>query len=267
MQKVELEGATIIFIEYDQSMAGLVAMRLTAAGADVRWYPDIQSGLSNLAKQKPDMILVDAVTARSVDTRAIREQVQNNHILHEVPIVIISDTHSQVAMWENNNVTIHTIEKSASFDDMLITIERVVTNPDEPASPAPLEPINATKVLVVEDDPLIRNVLAQKLTPSHFTSRYVENGNDALPLAKAFMPDVVILDLMLPGIDGFGILEQLRDMDMLKHTRVLIYTNRDEDADRHRATELGVKDFFVKVHTDVNDLIGTVAAHKTTHAH
>lgn len=114
------------------------------------------------------------------------------------------------------------------------------------------------RVFVVEDDPLLRNLLSIKLNKTSFPHEFSRDGKNIVPTIQQFKPDVIILDLMLPGISGFDVLKDLKSNDSLKNVPVVVFSNRDGAEDRVRAKELGAVSFYVKAMTDLSELIETI---------
>lgn len=100
------------------------------------------------------------------------------------------------------------------------------------------------RILVVEDEPKIAAFLRKGLTENGFIVDVARRGDDGLHLARTSAYDLVILDVMLPNLDGWSILKALRDDG--KQTPVLFLTARDAVHDRVRGLELGADDYLVK---------------------
>ncbi len=101
-----------------------------------------------------------------------------------------------------------------------------------------------TKVMIVEDEGSIRRFIAINLNRSSFEVLEVESGEKALELFKVFMPEVVILDVMLPGIDGFEVCQRLRDI--MPSVIIIMLTARGQDMDKIMGLEIGADDYMVK---------------------
>jgi two-component system copper resistance phosphate regulon response regulator CusR len=99
------------------------------------------------------------------------------------------------------------------------------------------------RLLVVEDEPKTREYLRKGLGESGFTVDVATNGIDGLHLATQENYDLIILDVMLPRVDGWAVIKQLRDK---KSTPVLFLTARDHVEDRVKGLELGGDDYLVK---------------------
>ena len=100
-----------------------------------------------------------------------------------------------------------------------------------------------TRVLVVDDEESIRNVLRTGLRYENFEVAEAKDGDEALRIAGRFQPDLVILDLMLPGVDGYEVCRRLRGVPGLG---IIMLTARDEVSDRVQGLDLGADDYLVK---------------------
>lgn len=103
---------------------------------------------------------------------------------------------------------------------------------------------NRKKVLIVEDEASIRKFLTINLNRSGFDVLECERGEDALPLVKAHYPSVAILDVMLPGIDGFEVCQQIRAE--MPEAIIIMLTAKGQDMDKIMGLELGADDYMVK---------------------
>jgi DNA-binding response OmpR family regulator len=117
------------------------------------------------------------------------------------------------------------------------------------------------RVFTVEDDCLLRNLLASKFEKSKVPFEISSDGEDLINKLKVFRPQIVVLDLMLPGKDGFELLEEIRADADTAEIPVIIFSNKDSSDDRKRAAELGAKGFYVKALTDLSDLMVTIEKH------
>lgn len=102
------------------------------------------------------------------------------------------------------------------------------------------------KVLIVEDDNDLVRLLKYNLEKEGFKVNYATDGAVALAEARRDPPDLVILDLMLPGLDGLEVCRQLRRIDRFTRTPVLILSARNEEADRVVGLEVGGDDYVTK---------------------
>jgi len=114
------------------------------------------------------------------------------------------------------------------------------------------------KVLLVEDDNFIAELVVTKLIASGCIPYRTDDGKDALDLATQYEPDVIILDLMLPTVQGEDVLKQLKEHEVLKMTPVIVFSNKDQKEDIDTNLAAGAAKFMVKSATDLNDLTSVV---------
>ncbi|MFN2343955.1 MAG: response regulator, partial [Desulfonatronovibrio sp.] len=102
------------------------------------------------------------------------------------------------------------------------------------------------KVLVIEDEEDIQNLLLLNLEASGYKVLLTDNGYDGLRIAQEEMPQVILLDLMLPHMDGLEVCRRLKSSAKLKDIRVIMVTAKGEEVDRIVGFELGADDYVVK---------------------
>ncbi|MEV7214436.1 response regulator transcription factor [Kitasatospora cineracea] len=113
-------------------------------------------------------------------------------------------------------------------------------------SPAPAEPPEPARVLVVDDDPTVGEVVAGYLTRAGHLVDRAEDGQHGLDLAERHRPDLLVLDLMLPGLDGLEVLRRLRARPDRPDLPVVLLTAKGDEADRILGLELGADDYVTK---------------------
>lgn len=111
------------------------------------------------------------------------------------------------------------------------------------------------KVLVVEDDTYLGNAYRVKLTKAGYDVRVALDGEEAIRFANSFVPEIIILDLIMPKRDGFATLEELRHDEKWKTIPIIVASNLGQKEDIEKSMRLGATDFIVKSELDLNDLI------------
>ena len=122
------------------------------------------------------------------------------------------------------------------------------------------------RILVVDDEPDIVALVAYHLAKSGYRVSTASNGTDALHVARQERPALLVLDLMLPGMSGFDVLEQLRAEEGTRHIAVLMLTARKEEADRIRGLSLGADDYLTKPFSPQELVLRVGAILRRTHA-
>ena len=117
-----------------------------------------------------------------------------------------------------------------------------------------------SSILIVEDDPVTQNLFRRFLARSGFQVLVADNGEDAFDLAVAHQPDLILLDLMMPKMDGFGFLQVLRTSPAAGTPVVVTSALADPERQEH-ARELGANDYLVKTQFSLAELIETIHRH------
>jgi DNA-binding response OmpR family regulator len=113
-------------------------------------------------------------------------------------------------------------------------------------------------ILVVEDDPILKNLLGHTFAGKYQTL-YASNGAEALALFAQYTPAIVLLDLMLPDMDGFTILQQIRARpDVSKDVPVIIVSNLGQQSDKDKAIGLGANDYIVKAEVEIEEIVNRI---------
>ncbi len=114
-----------------------------------------------------------------------------------------------------------------------------------------------TKVMLVEDDNNLREIYQARLQAEGYTIVSAQDGEEALVVAKAEKPDLIISDVMMPKISGFEMLDILRNTDGLKDVKVIMLTALGQSDDQQRADRLGADRYLVKSQVTLEDIVKT----------
>jgi DNA-binding response OmpR family regulator len=104
------------------------------------------------------------------------------------------------------------------------------------------------RVLITDDDAGIRDLLRDQLEAAGFETKIARDGHEALDRIASFRPDAMVLDLSMPGLDGFGVLQSLQDQAI--RLPVLVLTARHDASDVRKAVSLGARDYLAKPFTE-----------------
>lgn len=116
--------------------------------------------------------------------------------------------------------------------------------------------VDKGEILIGEDDAVLREVYIKKFTLSGYSIRVATNGEEVLKLINEKMPDILILDIHMPIIDGFSVLEKFPKDN--RPFPIIMLTNFGDDKSRQRGKDLGADDFFVKSEMTIKSLITMV---------
>jgi two-component system phosphate regulon response regulator PhoB len=111
------------------------------------------------------------------------------------------------------------------------------------------------KVLMIEDDVFFSDLVLAKLSLSGCIPYSTQNGEEAVALAEQYKPNIVILDLMLPGISGEEVLGLFKNNEELKSIPVIVFSNKSDDKTIQACLDMGSSEYLVKSATDLNKLV------------
>ena len=117
------------------------------------------------------------------------------------------------------------------------------------------------KILLIEDDMALAAVYRSRLEIEGFDVREVHNGEDALSATVEYHPDLILLDVMMPKISGFDVLDILRNTPETANVRIVMLTALSQPKDKERAESLGVDDYLVKSQVVIGDVVARVKHH------
>ena len=116
------------------------------------------------------------------------------------------------------------------------------------------------KVLLVEDDAALGEMYTLKFQQAGFQLYVATDGAAGLELAKRHGPDIILLDVILPGMDGFAVLKELKADPATKTVPVILLTNLGQDADQQKGKELGAVDYLVKANFTPGEVVEKIRA-------
>ncbi len=114
--------------------------------------------------------------------------------------------------------------------------------------------LSGSRVLVVEDDKLLSSLIVRKLKAENCNVLYAANGEDALKALEKETPDLILLDILLPGIDGFEVLKRVKENASLRDVPVIILSNLGQESDIEQGKKLGAVTFLVKASLTLDEI-------------
>jgi DNA-binding response OmpR family regulator len=131
-----------------------------------------------------------------------------------------------------------------------------------PSAPADdTMPQHPKRILFVEDDDALAGVYLVRLQAEGFDVKRVSNGEEALAAATNYHPDLILLDVMMPKVSGFDVLDILRNTPETANLKIIMLTALSQESDRKRAESMGVDDYLVKSQVVITDVIDRIKKH------
>lgn len=113
-------------------------------------------------------------------------------------------------------------------------------------------------IFLVEDDTFLSDIYQKKFAMEGFKISAVDNGEKALSEIKKKKPDVILLDVLLPKLDGFSVLQKLKEDDEVKGIPVILLTNLGQKDDVDKGLKMGAADYLIKVHFKPSEVVEKV---------
>lgn len=117
---------------------------------------------------------------------------------------------------------------------------------------------NKKKILIIEDDVFIRDIYQVKFSQEGFDVTTAEDGNKAVAVLNTLVPDIILLDIIMPYMDGMEVLKRIKGNDALKNIPIIMLTNISEKEKVNEAIENGANDYLIKSHFTPSEVVHKV---------
>lgn len=209
----------------------------------------------------PHLILLD-VTLPGTSGYEVLARKQSESLLAKIPVFLMSVQGVPINI---RNVPPGSVAEFilSLYADNPVIVEKVNRHFGHGAGSSDVKGINEVglpkkKLLWVEDDRLIGSILSKKLTAAGFELFQAKNGEEALVTLRTVLPDVIVVDLLLPGMDGFEILRAIGGDARLKSVPKMVLSNLSKPSDVEKAKALGASKFLVKVAFSLDQIIAEI---------
>jgi CheY-like chemotaxis protein len=214
---------TVLVIEDEASSARLLQTYLREAGYGVQLASDGEAGLG-MAKANPPVAIVLDVLLPGIDGWEVLRRLKSDEILRDVPVIIAT-----VVDERGVGLALGAVDYLVKPIDPEALIHRLARYPISKAAQA------RPSVVAIDDDEIALDVIESTLLPLGIDVRRASSGREGIRLTEAATPDLVICDLMMPDLDGFDVVANLRDTATTSAIPILILTAHDLTmADRER---------------------------------
>lgn len=222
----------VLLVEDDDELATVIGAVIKHQGCKFVRASTIAEAKSYLADSVPDVVILD-LTLPDGSGLELLEMLRNNPNTIDVPVIVSTGQQSEEKM--NGNATIvDWLLKPFDTGRLTVAVERALKVPGK------------CKVLVVDDDNDTRKVLSAQLRASGLDCIEAKDGLEAIYLTRKEAPDVIVLDVQMPHVDGFQVVEVLKKEEDLSSTPLVIYTGRDLSPEERDELTLGVTRHLLK---------------------
>ena len=257
---VKSKSQKIVIIENTESFGKQICDTLTKDGYNnVFLFKSGEEGIKGIYDILPHLILLDVVLP-DTDGYHVLEKKQAEPLLANIPLFLLSADGVAINMHNipQGSVTEVIISLHARAIDILNKINEYFGYESSISAESKNSSTNKSKLLWVEDDKLIGTILAKKMINSGFDLVHAKNGEEAMISLANRKPDVIIIDLILPGMNGFEILQKIKDDETMKGLPRIVLSNLSKSSDIEKAKSLGANKFLVKASTSLDQIIAEI---------
>lgn len=258
----------ILLVMNNQEVISPLLKSFSLAGYETFESHDVNAAMGEVMRIHPDVVILD-VSMEGVDGFQVLEALRANPdpVVSKIPVIIASETGDLVEISRALKLGIADYFVKSRFDvsQVLSKVKKHLgdtgalvpegSTPSASAATPMGETLQQIKLLIVEDDKFLRDLATQKLIQENFAVHAAVDGEQGIAIAEKELPQVVLLDILLPGIDGFEVLKRIRANPALKDTRVIMLSNFGQREDVEKALSSGADQFLVKANFTLDEII------------
>jgi len=260
----------VFVLEDEKILFDALLQKLRKAGFAAVGSEDGADGIGRIKAEKPDLLLLDIMLPGKGGFEVL-EELRKDETMKDLPVIIISNSGQPVEIERAIKLGVRDYLIKAEFDpaEVIEKVEKVlgkglaeapvtdqVIRKEKPRSGSPVVPVG--RVLIVEDDKFLRDLVVKKLRNEGFTVFEAVDGETALGAILKEIPEFILLDLILPGIDGFEVLRRLKEQPTTKNIPVIVLSNLGQAEDITKATRLGANGYMIKAKFTLDEIVVNV---------
>ena len=253
----------IVLLEDEPTIANLIDLGLKKQGYAVQAIRNGKEGLRIIRKTKPDLVLLDMMLPgmRGFD---ILEALYAEHTLPSLPVIIISNSGQPIEIERALNLGVrdYLIKVNFTPQEVIEKVEHLFAS--KTAKPTIKKKSKKSgegkRVLIVEDDFILAETLEKKFIQKNHYAQKALNASEARRILQNTKIDVILLDLILPDVDGFSFLSELKHDNRFKDIPIVIISNLGQREDMERGLRGGAIDYIVKANTVPGEIVERVEA-------
>src|SRR3989338_2310139 len=254
----------VLLIEDDVFLGDVLLEKLKKEDYDAHISRDGAEGLEKIKELKPDLVLLDIILP-TMNGYEILEAKLKDPSIAKIPVIIISNSGQPVEINRALTLGVKDYFIKAQFDpeEVMVKIRNFLkknneNNPDPRAMKASNSALNGKKIMWVEDDNFLSDIIARKLSMEKCNLMHAKDGETALSLVEEEIPDVILLDILLPGMDGFELLGKLKDNPNVKNVPVILLSNLGQPSDVEKGKSLGANRFLIKATLTLDEIVENI---------
>jgi DNA-binding response OmpR family regulator len=267
----------ILLVEDNELNQDMLSRRLMRRGFEVVFATDGATGVSMASSEQPDLILMD-MSLPVMDGWEATQSIKSNPHTASIPIIALT-AHAMVGDHDRamaagcddyDTKPVELARLLQKIDALLATAtqNKEIVSPPLPTAPLPVHIPQSSettehRILIVDDNEMNRDMLSRRLNRAGYAVLMAEDGEAGLSLIMEQSVDLILLDIMMPGISGLDVLQQIRQSYSQVQLPIIMATAKDESDDVVKAFELGANDYVTKP-IDLPVLLARIKMHLRT---
>ncbi|MEI8062130.1 MAG: response regulator [bacterium] len=249
----------ILIIEDDELLGDLLLQKLKSSGYECVLMREGSKGYAKISEWMPDMIVLDLFLP-ILNGFDILAQKRMDAKIATIPVIVLTNSlrPTSATAIEKLGASDFLVKSDVTQEEIVERIRKIFEKTSETdmggAASKGHDVLVGKKILVVEDDKFLGSILVSRLMSRKVKVVYATSGEAALEELKKDTPEAVLLDIMLPGIDGFEVLKQIRENPATKALPVMILSNISQVKDKEKAESMGAG-FLVKALVNPDDIV------------
>ncbi len=242
-----MAGETVLVIEDNELNVELVRELLELEKYEVLEAMDAETGIQLARNHQPDLVLMD-IQLPGMDGLSATRIIKEDSALKDIPVVAFTsyamqgDDHEAMEAGCNGYIS-----KPINIQNFLKTVSQFITNERSKRQSQEEEDTRyKTRILIVDDDQMNVELLAEKLLNEKYEVLKAYSGEEALEKTNTTPPDLILLDIMMPGMDGHEVIRRLKDDPNTAHIPIVLVTSLDDSQEKVKGLEAGAEDFLTK---------------------
>lgn len=259
-----LNKQKILVIEDEEILLDVLEKKLEKENYRVITAIDGKDGLSKAITMRPDLILLDIVLPK-LNGYEVLEGLKKNLGENMPPVIIISNSGQPVEIDKAMNLGAkdYIIKVQFTPEEVIAKINNLVAQMERNKQVSPTkidDKASKPRILIVEDDQFLRDLLESKLIRENFEVSLAIDGLSGWDKISKEKPDLVLLDIILPGISGFDILKKVREdsSNDIASIPIILLSNLGQESDIEKGRILGADDYLIKANFTIDEIIDKI---------
>lgn len=243
----------LIVLEEDLFLGNVINEKIKKEGFETLFINNARIALSQMENFKPDLVILD-ISLKTISPFKVLEEKNARQDLRQIPVITISPSGDvdEIRRVLDLGVRDYIVKSQFSADELASKVKIQLLKTGKKDGKNVLE---GRKIMWVEDDQFLSNLIARKLSQQKSQLLFSRTGEEALKVLEQDQPDVILLDLLLPGISGFDVLKAVKSNNKLKNIPVIILSNFTQNNEIEKTRAMGADRFLTKATVVLDDIV------------